>query len=186
MSANRNNLQDVERRLHESLHSEGRLIPTTIEDVELAESFFDESTIELPASLSNPCDILSRIKSEHLNRPVTASPPVFGRLIALLRKEKGLTIADLAQRARVDEQELRRIEAEIETEPKPRTVTQLAEVFGVLPKSLARVANLTRSVDDQLVEGAVTFAACSEHMDKLSKEQKRALHKFVRLLNSLR
>lgn len=184
MTTNWSNLESVERKLYESLQASGELIPMTIEAVEEAEALFDEETVVLPISLRNPCDILRKAKLS-VKKPSNDEPQVFGRLVTLLRKEMGLSVAALAERANVDEQELRRIEAEIDPEPKPRTVTQLAHVFRVLPKSLATVAHLTRQSDELIVEGAVKFAACSQNMDRLSKEELRALKEFVRLLNSL-
>ena len=186
MATDWNNLQDTERRLHQSLRDAGRLIPLTVEDVEKVEAQFDEASVVFPPQLSNPCELLTRITSSAKQTSNNQKPYVFGRLIQLLRKEKGLSISELAEKARVDEQELRRIEAETECEPKPRTVAQLAEVFCVVPKSLARVANLTRQVDEQITEGAVRFAACAKDVDKLTREESRALKDFVRLLNSMK
>ena len=185
MNAEWNNLQETERRLHQSLQDAGRLIPFTIEGVEQMESQLNEAELDLPPGLRNPSDLLTTIKASQNETNSNRKPFVFGRLICLLRKEKGYSVSDLAEKARVDEQELRLIEAEMEWQPKPRTVAQLAGVFGVRPKSFARVANLTRQVDEEIAEGAVRFAACAKDMDMLTPEQSRALKEFVRLLNSM-
>ena len=85
----------------------------------------------------------------------------------------------------VDAHELCQIEVDSAYEPKPRTVTQLATAFGLAPRSFARLANLTSKGNDQIVEGAVRFAACSKSMEELTDEQRQALKEFVKLLNSL-
>jgi transcriptional regulator with XRE-family HTH domain len=186
MAADWNNLQDTERKMYQSLRDAGRLIPLSPEDVERSEAQFHEASIVLSPQLADPCEVLARIRSHERQHSTGNKPQVFGRLIQMLRKDKGLSVSELASKARIDEQELLRIEAEIDHEPKPRTVSQLAEIFGVVPKSLARVANLTRHVDEQIVEGVVKFAACAKDIEKLSQEEKRALRDFVKLLNSMK
>ena len=182
MTTDWDNLQDIERRVHQSLQDAGQLIPLTVEGVEKTEAQFDETEIVLPPPLCNPAKLLAQIKGS--DQSADSSAHVFGRLISLLRKQNGYSVSQLAEKARIDEQELIRIEAGLERQPKPRTVAQLATVFGVRPKSLARVANLTRQVDDEIAEGAVRFAACAKDMDKLTREEIRALKQFIKLLNS--
>ena len=185
MTNKETNREDIERLLYESLRDEGGLIPQSVEEVKRAEARFAASAVELPEKLRDSRQALARLQAAEAAATESAAPCVFGQFIAMLRVKKGWSVERLAAKAKIDEEEISQIEADTGYEPKPRTVTQLADVFGILPKSLARLASLTRKTDERIVEGAVRFAACGKDMHKLTSEQRRAINQFVALLNSL-
>jgi len=175
----------TEREIHQAVLNAGGIIPHTVEQVKVAESMIDDSEA-LPASLCDPQAVLKRIQSKQSDvAEKSETPHVFGALIAMLRNKRGFSLDVLAEKARVDREELEQIETNFEYEPKPRTVHQLAEVFGIAARPLVRVASLTRRSDDRIAEGAVRFAACAKNMDKLTREQKKELKRFIKLLNSI-
>lgn len=118
---------------------------------------------------------------------VTAEPensnPAFGRLINLWRRNKGFRIDELAQKARVDVTELIEIERNIHYTPEPRTVFQLAKTFGLPQDKMLQLSGNLTVRDSTLGQEAVRFAARSESVERLSKEEQRALEEFVKFLS---
>jgi HTH-type transcriptional regulator, competence development regulator len=108
----------------------------------------------------------------------------FGRLIQLLRRRKSFTVEQLAQHARVDMEELLLIEKDFEYRAEPRTVHQLAQVFELKPKALMQLSGSSVPREEVFRE-AVKFAASSEPMEKLTREEALAVEHFVAALNRL-
>lgn len=107
----------------------------------------------------------------------------FGVLVRQLRRRDRMTLEDLAQRARVDIEDLRQIEQDPHFKPRPRIVHQLAQVFRVPERGLLRMSGATTEQDEQFVEEAYRFAAKSDDLSKLSREEQRLLNEFVRFLS---
>lgn len=106
----------------------------------------------------------------------------FGLYVQLKRKEQGLTRADLAGRAKIDEEELRSIERDAHHIPRPRTVTQLASFFRDDVKKLMRLSGVIQGRDEALEQAALKFAAMSDDLAHLDKEERALLNEFVKLL----
>jgi transcriptional regulator with XRE-family HTH domain len=106
----------------------------------------------------------------------------FGLYVQLKRKEQGLTRADLASRAKIDEEELGSIERDPHHVPRPRTVTQLASFFRDDVKKLMRLSGVIQGRDEVLEEAALKFAAMSDDLARLDKEERALLNEFVKLL----
>ncbi len=179
---------DSEQALFEAMRRAGAIIPQTVEDLRVARKSVDIDSVELPERIRDPRAMLDRVKAveaERLETGTDDTPHVFGHLIEMLRRKKGLNLEQLAKRARINIQELERIEAEEYFEPKPRTVLQLAEFFRIRPDPLLRLANLKQQRDGRIVEGAYQFAAHANSVQTLTKDERRALDEFVRLLNDL-
>ncbi len=66
--------------------------------------------------------------------------------------------------------------------PRPRVVHQLATVFGVPERSLMKLSGATITKDHDFEEEAMRFAAKSDDMSKLSREEQRALNDYVKYL----
>jgi HTH-type transcriptional regulator, competence development regulator len=109
--------------------------------------------------------------------------PAFGRLINLWRRKKGLRMDQLADRARIDMGELVAIEHDIHYTPEPRTVYQLAKILGLSIKRMLQLSGNAIVRDSTLGQEAVRFAARSESVEKLTKDEHRALEEFVKFLN---
>ena len=102
----------------------------------------------------------------------------------MLRRRERLSIDELAQNARVDASELRRIELDPVFDPNPRTIFQLAQYFKLPERSLVVLSGAVR-VDDNVREEAVRFAASSDHISGLTREQRKHLNQFVKFLREL-
>ncbi len=106
----------------------------------------------------------------------------FGVLVRQLRRQKQWTLDELAKQARVDVEDLRQIERDPHHRPRPRVVHQLATVFGVPERSLMKLSGATITKDHDFEEEAMRFAAKSDDMSKLSREEQRALNDYVKYL----
>lgn len=109
--------------------------------------------------------------------------PAFGRLINLWRRKRGLRIDALADRARIDVAELIEIEHNLSFVPEPRTVFQLAKTLDLPSERMLELSGNLVVRDSSLGQEAVRFAARSESVEKLSKDEQRALEEFVKFLS---
>lgn len=106
----------------------------------------------------------------------------FGVLVRQLRRQRQWSIDELSERARVDAQDLRLIEHDPNNKPRPRVVHQLSGVFGMPERALMKLSGATVTRDEAFEEEAMRFAAKSDDMSKLSKEEQRALSDYVKYL----
>ena len=108
-----------------------------------------------------------------------------GICLQLLRRTKKLSEEQLAEKARVPVDEVRRIEFDPSFTPRPRTLAQLEDFFRLKPRSLGVLSGAWRvERGDALREDVKRFAALSSGMGKLTREEKRLLAQFVKLLSS--
>ena len=106
-----------------------------------------------------------------------------GALIQMLRRNKRLSIEELATQARVDASELQGLERDPTFDPNPRTIFQLERYFNLRERSLVILSGAV-SVDDDVREEAVRFAASSENIHGLTKEERTLLNRFVKFLST--
>lgn len=104
-----------------------------------------------------------------------------GALVQMLRRRDRLSVDELARKARVDAAELRRIELDPMFDPNPRTIFQLERHFKLPERSLVVLSGAVQ-VDEDVREEAVRFAASSDDISGLSKEQRKLLNHFVKFL----
>lgn len=119
------------------------------------------------------------VVSTELEGPRTA----FGMLVNLWRRKKGIRLDQLAERADVDLAELIAIEQDVRYIPEPRTVYQLAHTLGVPTDRMLQLSGNTVVRDSHLGEEAVRFAARADPVEKLTKDEHRALEEFVKYLS---
>jgi transcriptional regulator with XRE-family HTH domain len=106
----------------------------------------------------------------------------FGVLVRQFRRQKQWTIEEFARRARVDAEDLRQIERHPQVRPRPRIVHQLAEVMGLPERALLKLSGTAVTRDQHFEEESLRFAAKSDDMSKLSRDEQRALNDFVKFL----
>lgn len=106
----------------------------------------------------------------------------FGKLVELMRRREQLTVEQLAEAAELDTGEVLRIEEGLAEPPEPRTVSQLARTFKLPERALMELAGLAATDDSGLQREAVRFAARSERVEKLTREEDAALNAFVAVL----
>jgi transcriptional regulator with XRE-family HTH domain len=110
----------------------------------------------------------------------------FHRVVQMLRRSRGLTIDQLAEKTKIDREELFALERNPAYRPSPLTLHRLSEFFDVPDRKLAVLAGAIREVPDDLREHAARFAAQSDSFAKLTKEEQRLLDEFVGFLRSER
>lgn len=103
-------------------------------------------------------------------------------LLRLLRRRDELSLEEVAQRARVDADELQRIEDDPVYAPRPRTIVQIEQFFHLPKRSLVKLAGMSRERSPQFAERVERFAASSKAMPKLTRDERRLLNEFVRFL----
>ena len=159
----------------------------------LRELILDASEEELLDALDNSheaLDALAEISKTSAHRALadTNDPNALqdlhrglGALIRLFRRRDSLTIDELAKRAHVSADELHNIETDPSFEANPRTIYQLERHFRLTPRSLVLLSGIV-SVDGHMREEAVKFAAKSESITTLNREEQKLLNEFVKLL----
>ena len=126
-----------------------------------------------------PSNVISMQASAEAESP----NPAFGRLINLWRRKKGFRIEVLADKARIDVSELIEIERNLNFVPEPRTVYQLAKTLDLPSERMLELSGNLLLRDSSLGKEAVRFAARSESVEKLSKDEQMALEEFVKFLS---
>ena len=104
-----------------------------------------------------------------------------GAILQMLRRREQLSADKLAQEARVNASELRRIELDPAFDPNPRTIFQLEKYFKLPSRSLVVLSGAV-DVNDNVRAEVVRFAASSEDISGLTKEQRKLLNRFVQFL----
>lgn len=110
-----------------------------------------------------------------------ASVLAFSKFLNLARRERGLTIEQLAEQIDADALEVLQIEEGTKM-PEPRIVANLAKALRVLPGRLMQLAGHV-DADKQVVSAAYAFATRS-NSKPLEPEERDALNEFVKALGS--
>jgi HTH-type transcriptional regulator, competence development regulator len=143
-----------------------------------------DDKVEISAGRLDLEDLIAHKRALGASKEPTEAPvPAFGKLINLCRRSKGLSMEQLAERARVDLSELINIEHDLRYRPEPRTVYQLSGVLDLPNEKLLQLSGNMVIRDMRFEQSAVKFAARSESVDKLSREEHRALEEFVKYLS---
>ncbi|WP_250511540.1 helix-turn-helix transcriptional regulator [Caballeronia sp. GACF4] len=106
----------------------------------------------------------------------------FGSLLRLERRNSHLTVAELAKAIDVGEAEIRSIEHDPSYRARPRTILGIAKHFDLPPREVMKLAGAAALNDEQFVEKATLFAAHSDDLGNLTKEEKQLLKAFVEYL----
>lgn len=118
------------------------------------------------------------LSSKQTTNPIE---PIFGRFIELARRNLGMTLEELADKADIDLAEIVAIESHDDTVPNVRTVFNLAKVLNLPSGNLLEVAQLAKP-RPELSNAALKFAARSESTAALSDAERAALEEFVKVL----
>jgi transcriptional regulator with XRE-family HTH domain len=107
----------------------------------------------------------------------------FARFIELARLKLKLSKEQFAAKARIPLDELVCIEEDDVYTPTLRTVHYLAQFLKVSHPKLLTLAGLARAKDAGFNDAAVKFAAKSEPIRKLTREEQDAFDEFVKVLS---
>lgn len=117
--------------------------------------------------------------------PRPADPPLavaFSTLVCLARRNKRLSVGQLAAKLAVDAAEVQRIEADPTYRARPRTISNVARFFDLPVTEVMKLAGAAVSNDDTFRSAALKFAAHSEDMSALTEDEHQQLRSFIRFL----
>ena len=121
-------------------------------------------------------------QKEEKNKDFQEPNKALSVLINMFRRKKGFSIEKLAREVQVKAEELFKIEDEEGYTPSPRTIHQLEKYFSLPARSLMKLSGNIFTNNEKVSKDIVRFAAHSKHLEQLTDEEKRALNKFVKLL----
>lgn len=130
-----------------------------------------------PAAAADPAPNLARLPDR--------APPVLHVLMLQVRRRDKMSIGQLADRIKVESEELERIEGDPRYVPRPRTLHRIAEYLNV--PALA-VQSLTADAvvrSEKVAEESLRFAASSDDLSALSRAERQRLNDFVKFLSTL-
>jgi transcriptional regulator with XRE-family HTH domain len=174
---NEDDAPSITRALHDVLlETEPSVLRVAIADANLnADDLVRQGRVAIARALNASETATSATPDEHEGLRL---------LLQLLRRRAGLTEEQLAEAARIEVAEIRRIEYDPAYTPMPRTVYQLEQYFRLPKRSLAKLAGMTRQPSTQFQEEVLRFAASAKAIGKLTSDEKKTLNAFVRFLAS--
>jgi len=138
----------------------------------------------VPAGTPECTDKTSGSDQEQPTDEEFAETLAFGTLIEFMRRDRRLSVEQLASAARVEVAELVKIEFDPKYVPHPRSVHQLARFFDLPQRALLKLSNVTTVHNIQLRDAAYRFAANSSKIAELSREERVAMTEFVEFLGT--
>jgi transcriptional regulator with XRE-family HTH domain len=108
----------------------------------------------------------------------------FRELVRGLRRQKGLTVSQLASKLNLPEPEIAALERSLTCRIKPLVLHKLSEFFGIPQRTMAVLAGAVKDAPLEVREQASRFAAKSDSFAKLTSEEKRVLDEFVKALKA--
>jgi HTH-type transcriptional regulator, competence development regulator len=114
--------------------------------------------------------------------PRAGTTLAFGRLINLQRRHEQMSLEALAEKADVALDDLINIERCEEVRLEPHTVHKIGIALNLPMPKLLQLSGLLDTEDREFREAALRFAARSEPVEKLSREEDQALSEFVQFL----
>jgi transcriptional regulator with XRE-family HTH domain len=109
---------------------------------------------------------------------------VFRELVRGLRRERELTVDELAKKLEMDRNEIIAMERNPGYRPSPVVLHKLGQLYGIPTRRLAALAGAIKETPEGLVEEASRFAAQSDSLAKLSRQERQVLDRFVNFLKS--
>ena len=106
----------------------------------------------------------------------------FREVIRGMRKQKGLSIEQLARKIEFPAEDLAEIERDCTYRPSPLALHKLSKFFEIPQRMLAVLAGAITDIPPSLRQRASSFAANSDSFSKLTSEEKKLLDEFVRFL----
>lgn len=105
-------------------------------------------------------------------------------LLVMLRRRDNLDEAELAVRANVEEEEIRRIEYDPNYLPSPRTIYNLEKAFSLPAGVLAKLSGAIKYQSPIMERRVMEFAANAKSIGKLTRAERNLLNAFVQFLTT--
>lgn len=109
---------------------------------------------------------------------------VFREVVRNLRRERGLTVNELAKKLDLDPEEVIAMERNNGYRPSPLTLHKLSKFYDIPQRRLAILAGAVPDVPEEMRQQASRFAAEADSFAKLTREEKKALDEFVKFLKA--
>jgi transcriptional regulator with XRE-family HTH domain len=139
--------------------------------------------------LNRIADALRQKLTVRMTAPDPETGPLrfaFHMVLQFKRRERGLSISTVAERADIDKDELWAMEQREACRPNPLTLHKLSRFYDIPERQMLVLAGAVSEVPDEFMEKASRFAAMStESFAKLSKDEKKVLDEFMRYLKSV-
>jgi transcriptional regulator with XRE-family HTH domain len=129
--------------------------------------------------MSAPLEVVPAVTSD-----VLAARLSFSRFVQFARLSLRLSKEQFADKIQIPLKELVCIEDDDKFTPSLRTVHMLAQFLKVSHVKLLTLAGLAEAKDAQFNAAAVRFAAKSESIRKLTREEKEAFDEFARFMSN--
>jgi len=163
------------------------ILNATNEEIE-SDMFEDEDSLQLvrdgrkavESAIEKCLSIKEKGTRDNMSQELHKS---LGILLQLLRRNKRISIEMLANEARIEISEITKIECDPCFTPSPRTIYQLESYFQLPPKSLLKLTSAYQNVPDEFRDEVIRFAAKSDSIHKLTKEEHKLLKSFVSFLS---
>lgn len=128
------------------------------------------------------CRVVAAEAQENEDIPESARRLAFARFVELSRRKLRLSVEQLAEQADVDVSQLVEIEEGESDSPEPRTIHKLSQVLAVPQDRLMVLSGLARPRDRRLSEATIRFAARSEPVNVLTREEEEILQEYVKVV----
>ena len=99
-----------------------------------------------------------------------------------LRRSRGRTVIELSRKSGIDPEEIVSMERLDGYRPSPRSLHRLSQIYKIPEERLAGLAGAFTEIPEQIKKSASRFAAQSESFATLTREEKKALDRFVQVL----
>lgn len=131
---------------------------------------------------------LSELRAAVDRRTVTpatvgSAPTDLGRVVCFVRERKGLSRSQLADIAKLTEQEIIAIETVVNPDPSPRALVYLADALELSRSRLKELAGFVRSSAQTANDHRLLFAARSRSVDSVSDDEYEAIRALVDVLS---
>ena len=108
----------------------------------------------------------------------------FHLLVQLLRRQHGLTVDTLARETGIDRDEIVAMERNPGYTPTPLTIRKLSAHYGIPEHRMLILSGVIAEVPDEFAEEVSRFATEPESFVKLTREEKKALDRFMTVLQN--
>lgn len=112
------------------------------------------------------------------------APGAFAKFVHLKRREMGLSLNQLADKADIDTVELHEIENNTNHKSRPRTISNLAKVFVLPLSAMKELSGMVQPKNDEFVSETIRFAACSDNITDISGQDRELLFAFISYLSN--
>jgi transcriptional regulator with XRE-family HTH domain len=150
----------------------------------LEDSDYEGHSLSMLSRIAKALNQQVRVVMQPKNQELETVRFAFREVIRGLRKEKELTVDQLAKKIEFPAEELAELERSSTYRPTPLALHKLSKFFEIPQRTLAALAGAIADIPLAFRQQASSFAAKSESFSKLTNEEKKILDEFVRFLRT--